>query len=219
MTESGDDFVREHEALVRRLAIRIRDQLALPTDVDELMAYGYRGLVEAQARFDPERGVKFTTFAYYRVRGAILDGVREMAYLPRRAHTRRKAAEALDRAAEEVAMNRAADPDARRDLRGTLDAVDAIIGRTCAAFVISVVGQAEGPFADPEEEIIEKETRGLLGTALEVLPERERALVVGYYVEDRTLDELGREMGMSKSWASRLCSRALLRMRAVLEEG
>jgi len=219
-TVAEDAFVREHEGLVRKQARRLRVQLELTVDEEELVAYGMQGLIEAKRRYDPERGVRFGAFAYYRIRGAILDGVREMAYLPRRAHHRRRAAEALDRAAEEVALERARTPEARAEAKKALAQVDDIIGRTCAAFVISAVGQAEEDERDgsPESSLLAAEERARVRSALDVLDDRERALVEGYYLKGNTLDSVGESLGMSKSWASRVCSRALKKMRAVLEE-
>lgn len=219
-TVADDAFVREHEGLVRKQARRLRVQLELTVDEDELIAYGMQGLLEAKHRYDPERGVRFGAFAYYRIRGAILDGVREMAYLPRRAHHRRRAAEALDRAAEEVALDRARTPEARADAKKALAQVDDILGRTCAAFVISAVGQDDDDGGDgsPESSVIAAEERARVRSALDVLDDRERALVEGYYLEGETLDSVGQALGMSKSWASRVCSRALKKMRAALEE-
>ena len=215
---ADDAFVKEHEPLVRKLAVRVRNQLDLTTEVEELMAYGYRGLVEARDRFDPTRGVQFTTFAYYRVRGAMLDGVRAMAYLPPSIHTQRKAAETLDREAEAANIRRAESPEARASAAATLEAMDDILTKTCAAYVISVVGQDQ-PSDSPDETLIRDEDRKRIRAALDVLDERERALVEGYYFEERTLEELSQEMSISKSWASRICSRALGRLREVLEAG
>lgn len=218
MDAAERDFVRQHEAFVRKLASRIRAELDLKTDLEDLVGYGYKGLLEARARFDPTRGVQFSTFAHYRVRGAILDGVRQMAYLPRRAHQHRRAAEALDRAAEEVALERAAHPERRGDAAATLAAIDDILGKTCAAFVISVLGQSrdDAPPA-PDEEVLRAQDRERLAAVLDVLDERERALIEGYYFHERTLEELGAELGISKSWASRIHSRALDRLRRALQ--
>ncbi len=215
---SEREFIEENEPLVRKLALRIRAQLELTTDLEDLIAYGFRGLVEARDRFDPSRGVQFATFAHYRVRGAILDGVRQMAYLPRRIHAQRKAAEAFDRAAESVAEQRAASPGERADMAATLEAMDDVLGRTSAAFVISVLGQSQedAPPA-PDDEVSSSRERARVAAALDVLPERERALIEGYYFHDRTLEELGSEMGISKSWASRLHTRALGLLRDALE--
>jgi RNA polymerase sigma factor for flagellar operon FliA len=209
------DFIKEHEPLVRKLAGRIRAQLELTTDLEDLIAYGFRGLIEARDRFDPTRGVQFTTFAHYRVRGAILDGVRQMAYLPRRIHAQRKAAEALDRTAELAGQERAA--AGRSDTGATLAAIEGILGRTSAAYVISVLGQSQDDARPgPDDEAILGEHRRRITAALAVLPPRERALIEGYYFHDRTLEEVGAEMGISKSWASRLHTRALGLLRDAL---
>ena len=218
MSGADDAFVREHEDLVRKHALRVKAQMDLTTDVGELMAYGFKGLLEAKERFDASRGVKFETYAYYRVRGSIIDGVREMAYLPRRVYAKRKAAEALDRAAEEAALQRASTPEQRADIQRTLQAIDDVLGKTCAAMVLSVVGQASEDSPDgAEAQMIEDEEHSAVRDALEVLDDRERALVEGHYFGDRTLEEIGAEMGISKSWASRLCTRALGKMRLALE--
>lgn len=216
-SQPDEAFVREHEDLVRKHALRVKAQFGLKTELAELMGYGFQGLLEARERFDPERGVQFSTYAYYRVRGAVLDGVREMAYLPRKVHAQRRAAEALDRAAEEVALQRAKTPEARADIQKTLQAVDDILGKTCAAMVLGVVGQADEDAPEgAESAIIDREEHAAVREALEVLDDRERALVEGHYFGERTLEEIGAEMGISKSWASRLCTRALGKMRAAL---
>lgn len=219
MSEAIDDgFVKTHERLVQSLAARVRGQLELKTEVEDLVAYGMQGLLEARARFDPERGVRFEYFAYYRVRGAIMDGVRRMAYLPRRTHIVRKAAEALDRAAEEAALARAESPSERASVAKTLETIDDILGRTSAAFVIAAVGQSEEHDApeSPESQTLHRELADRVRGALDVLDERERKLVEGHYLEDRTLEEIGAELGIGKSWASRLASRALRKMRIAL---
>ena len=89
MASADDDFVREHEGFVRSIALRVRAEMDLTCELDDLVSAGFHGLLEAKSRFDATRGVQFSTFAYYRVRGACIDSVRKMAYLPRRAHQAR----------------------------------------------------------------------------------------------------------------------------------
>ncbi len=211
-----DAFVQQHQSLVRKQALRVRAQFELRTDLEDLIAYGMQGLLEAQRRYDPARGVQFKHFAYYRIRGAIVDGVRQMAYLPRRTHQLRRAAETLDRAAEEATFARATSPEARSSAAQTLAAIDDILGKTCAAFVIDAVGQDDPD--DPEVEAIAAEERSRVLRALDVLEERERRVVEQYYFAGRTLDDIGAELGVGKSWVSRICSKALRKMRTVLEE-
>ena len=97
-----DVFVKEYEGFVRAIASRTRAQLGLDSPLEDLVAFGFQGLLEARQRFDASKGVAFKSFAHYRVRGAILDGVRSMARLPRRAYARLRAAEALDQMAEAI---------------------------------------------------------------------------------------------------------------------
>jgi len=217
MEERADrEFVKAHEPLVRKLASRIRAELDLIVELDDLVSYGFGGLLEARERFDPTRGVLFTSYAHYRIRGAILDGVRQMARLPRRAHDLRKAAEALDLAAESAGEERAARSGAKPDVGATLASIDDILGQYSAAFVISALGQAERAPRSPENEAHAGEQRGRVSEALECLPERERLVIEGFYFEDRSLEELGSSLGISKSWCSRLHTRGLGMLRDAL---
>ena len=104
---SGTQFIEEHEGMVYGLAHRLRRELSLRGEIDDLVAFGFGGLLEAERRFDPARGVRFRTFAYYRVRGAMLDGVRKMAHLPRRAHERHQSEDEVELTAAPMALDRA----------------------------------------------------------------------------------------------------------------
>ncbi|AKF06926.1 sigma-70 family RNA polymerase sigma factor [Sandaracinus amylolyticus] len=211
-------FVEEHAPLVRKIALRVRAELDLTCELDDLIAFGYHGLLEARGRFDETRGVLFSTFAYYRIRGAILDGVRKMAYLPRRIHQKRRAAEAIDWAIEAEGEARATTPEARADVEATLAAVDDILGKITATFMLAAVGQDEEATREsPEEQLIGAHEKQRVRTALETLPERERIVVNGMYFEGRNLDDIGAELGISKSWACRIHTRALGLLREALE--
>lgn len=220
MGTEEDRFVQEHTALVRKIAHRVRAELDLKIDVDDLVAFGFHGLLEAKSRFDPTRGVQFTTFAHYRVRGAILDGVRKMAYLPRRVHEKRRAAEAIDWALEAEGEARATSPEARGDVEATLTAIDDVLSKITATFMLAAVGQDESASpASPEEQVIGAAESHRIRRAVDVLPERERIVVRGMYFENRNLDDIGAELGISKSWACRIHTRALGLLREALEEG
>lgn len=210
-------FVEEHRPMVRKIALRVRAELDLTCELDDLIAFGFHGLLEARTRFDPARGVQFSTFAYYRVRGAILDGVRKMAYLPRRVHQKRRAAEAIDWELEAQGEARAASPEKKADVEATLAAIDDVLGKITASFMLAAVGQDETAAPEsPEEQLIEASERQRLRSALSVLPERERIVVHGMYFEGRNLDDIGAELGISKSWACRIHTRALGLLREAL---
>ena len=211
-----DQFVREYEGFVRGTALQTRAQLGLDAPVEDLVAFGFQGLLEARARFDASKGVPFKAFAYYRVRGAVLDGVRRMARLPRRAYARLKAAEALDRFAEATAEGRAATLQ-RSNVEGNLRAIDAILGRVAAAYSVAVShDDAERGAGSPEESLLHEERKSRMRSAITRLPDRERRLVQGHYFEGRQFDEVSAELGISKSWGSRVHAHALDLLRQAL---
>jgi RNA polymerase sigma factor for flagellar operon FliA len=220
MGAEDERFVAEHESLVRKIAQRVRAELGLTCEVEDLVAFGFHGLLEAKQRFDPTRGVQFQTFAYYRVRGAILDGVRKMAYLPRRVHAKRRAAEMIDWELEALGETRATAPaETKHDLEATLAAIDDVLGKITATFMLAAVGQdEETAHESPEEALIGATERARLREALEALPEREKIVVRGMYFENRNLDEIGAELGISKSWACRIHTRALGLLREALSD-
>lgn len=220
-----DQFVEEYRGLVRSIAMRTRDQFDLSADVDDLMAYGFEGLWSAKQRFDPERGVQFNTFAYYRIRGAILDGVRRSGYVSRRAYTQLRAAEAALELGERAGEERAAALQASRagaaatTPEQTSATLRATVARLTASYLLAAVGQEEQETAPTAElGLIARERRTELRAALETLPEREAALVRGYYFEGRRFDHVAEELGISKSWASRLHQKALDRLKAALRD-
>jgi RNA polymerase sigma factor for flagellar operon FliA len=219
MARGDEEFVREHEGFVRSIASRVRAELDLTCELEDLVAFGFHGLLEAKARFDASRGVQFNTFAYYRVRGAVIDGVRKMAYLPRRAHQLRKLAEAADTLLEQEGEARAATPQARGDVQATVQQIDDILGKLTAGFVIAAVGQDEETSAPaaPDEQLIRASEAARVRSALDALPERERKVVHDMYFEGRVLDDIAADLGVSKSWASRLHTKALGLLRAQLD--
>ena len=222
-----NEFVRQYEPFVRGIAKHTSLQLEIEGDLDDLVAAGFEGLLEARKRFDPARGVAFKSFAYYRVRGAVIDAVRQNAYLPRRAYARLKAAEAADIEGEQAVEQRAAaeaggaamGSGAARDAEHSLRAIDGILGRIAAAYCTAAGSESDDPpeNPNPEHALLARERQDRLRRALDALPEPERALLQGHYLQDRRFDEIAKELGLSKSWASRLHTRALDKLRELLE--
>jgi RNA polymerase sigma factor for flagellar operon FliA len=162
--------------------------------------------------------VAFKSFAYYRVRGAILDGVRAMARLPRRAYARLRAAEALDQASEQNGQQQGAAPRPP-SVEGTLRSIDSILGRVAAAYTVAVtVEDAEQGAGSPEEALLHEERLALMRSAVAKLPERERHMIEGHYFHGKRFDVLSAELGISKSWGSRVYAHALDLLREALFE-
>lgn len=200
--QGADAFIIQHTQMVHGLAVRLRRELSLHGELDDLVAFGFGGLLEAQHRFDPARGVRFQTFAYHRVRGAMLDGVRKMAYLPRRAHERlRASAETPPTAAPKASAT----------------PLEKVFARMSAG--LTTAGPLHGSFGEesPEHKLIKNESIAHLLDALTRLSERQQTVVRGYYFEGRSLDDIAHELGISKSWASRLHTSALQQLRGALE--
>lgn len=216
MTEADNEFVAQYDKFVRGVAAQLVAQLGLECDVEDVVAFGFAGLLEANKRFDASKGIAFKSFAYYRVRGAMVDGVRSMAYLPRRAYARLRATEALDDQAENAADTAVGAPG----VEGALRAIDGILGRVAAAYCVAscVEGEDGDPDATPEQALRKKQSKQRVLDALQALPERERFLAHGHYIEGRRLDDLSAELGLSKSWGSRLHTRALDLLREQLED-
>lgn len=210
-----DAEVEAHQELVEKVVRRLRRELDLSCDLDDLRAWGQQGLLEAKGRFDAARGVRFSTYAYYRVRGAILDGVRKQGWLSRRAYAKLRAHEAADAVGEQLAVQEAQQPSTAAADRA--QKLDDALGKISAAYVMSAVGQGEEHAPEPPDAHLHAtELRGSVQHGLAQLPERERGLLQAVYFEGVTIEEAGRRYGLSKSWASRLHAKALERMRGSL---
>lgn len=208
------DATGQHE-LVERVVRRLTRELDLSCDPDDLRAWGHQGLLEAKGRFDATRGVRFSTFAYYRVRGAILDGVRKQGWLRRSAYAKLKAFEAADALGEQLADSEAQAPSTTLAARAAQ--ISDTLAKISAAFVLASVGQDEQRAPEtPEEALGTAQRSELVRRGMDVLGERERVLVEAVYFEGVTIEEAGARLGLSKSWASRMHAKALDRLRKSL---
>lgn len=208
--------LREELPLVDVLAHQIGRQLGGHVMRDELVSFGREGLLAAARTFDPTLNVPFRRWANYRVRGAMLDGVRASSLLPRSVYARLRALEAANLTAEAAAE----DGSARRP--ASAEEADARLGSYLAGIATAVavgllatpVDAATGDSLDPtpgaDEVIGRAETMAAVREALATLPEPERHIVERHYFDDITLDDAAREVGLSKSWGCRLHGRAIL---------
>jgi RNA polymerase sigma factor for flagellar operon FliA len=226
-SERVHKLVEDHLELSRRAAAMIYPRVRDYLEFEELVSLANAGLTEAASRFDPSRGASFTTFAWYRVHGAILDGLRRATNLPRRTWAKlvalRAASDYLENRGErEAAATRQGGPAPAGPaaLTAIRDAMSAI--RTM--YVTSLEALREDHGFDPGGEtpaIGERLDTDRLGArlreAIERLPERERELVKKHYWEGKNLLEAGAELGISKSWASRLHAQAVERLRAIVD--
>jgi RNA polymerase sigma factor for flagellar operon FliA len=216
--------VEECQGLVRSLALKIHRGLPRRVELDDLIGYGQVGLVEAANEFDASRGTRFATFAYYRIRGAIYDGLAKMTGMSRGhyQHVRyeRGATEVLDESAQNGESNHGGG-DADSDLAWLRD-----IGRTLA--VIHLVSHLDLPGSSLEASLVDSVRFGPLARAMQNeqaqkvvdvigrLAADEATMIRGVYFEGITLQDAGKKLGISKSWASRLHAKALERLASML---
>jgi len=204
--ESMDELVRLHQGLVRAIAWRIQRRSREWVELDDLVAYGQIGLLEAIRTYDAAKGTSLATFAWHRVRGAILDGLGRMAWFDRGAYERGgyEVTAPADAAGEQGAKE--PEPQAPRGrrfaCREPMDAA-AVVGRATTA----------------DEAAMHRELIAFLRDLVTHLPEREAALIRGTFFEGRTLTEAARRVGISTAWASRLQTRTLADLRIALERG
>ena len=203
--------VRGGATLVETIARQVRRQVTLQISEDELKSYGNEGLLTAARSFDPTRGVPFAAWAALRVRGAMIDGVRSIGRLPRKIYAKLRALEAANATEDALVEEDAAKPIASpEDADARLDAYMASIATAMALGFVAAPRDDDAEDTDtPEALLAANETAAALRAAVSRLPEIERTLVERHYFGDVTIDEAAREVGLSKSWGSRIHARAV----------
>jgi RNA polymerase sigma factor for flagellar operon FliA len=215
-----------HLRFVRKIAETIKRQVNPPMELDELVSLGFVGLQEALGRYDQEANVKFETFAFYRIRGAIYEGIAKQCHLSR--HMARKFR--LAQKANDYMEGASADIGAR-DMKsaaagaalvaGILRDLTSIHGLVSARFRPSDDREwSEVEFIDEtaagkhEKAVESSEIRELL----KELPSEQSQLLQMYYYEDMTLEAAGKKLGFTKSWACKLHNAAIKQLRKLMEE-
>ena len=222
LSEDRKVILEKYGPYVRSLASQVRKQFNSQLELDELMSYGQIGLLEAADRFDSKVGANFLTFAHYRIKGAIYDGLRKMGILrggdARNAYNGERSSAYLANLSDREmgGGNRGGSVD--DDVRDISSAVTglAMLFATAAEAADGLGMSDEGLPADERLEMEQQRKR--VRAAIAQLPEKERKLLEGYYFQAKTLEEAGAEIGQSKSWASRLHARAVERLKEILSE-
>ncbi len=225
---SRDEIILKHAPMVKYVAGRISMKLPQSVDVDDLIQVGILGLIDAVSKFDPQRGIKFQTYAEFRVRGAILDELRSIDWVPRA--VRQVAAQIQDiyMQLEGEKGQPAEDEEVAARLGISMaefyQHLDQVRGISIISFddlrpsledeewdVLEMLGDPS--VVDPVEAIGLQEMRLALSEAITNLPEKERLVVTLYYFEELTMNEIGEVLGLTESRISQLHSKAAMRMR------
>ena len=208
--------------LVQVIAGQLKAYIGSVVEIDDLLSYGRAGLLDAARRFDSQRGVPFRAYATLRVRGTIIDGIRSLAPLPRRTYDRLRGLVAMDRVSDGVIDDTYAAAPAEISPEAADDALAEHLANLATAMVLGMIATpargeddaiaALSPAESPEEAAGNAEIRDTMRKALEALPHQEAELVRRHYLEGDRFDEVASELGLSKSWASRLHARAIARL-------
>jgi RNA polymerase sigma factor for flagellar operon FliA len=206
--------VSEGMELVEFVIRTMRRELGLSLSQDEMRSYGQEALLRAARSFDAERGVPFKRWANLRIRGAIIDGIRTQQ-LPRRLYERLRAIEAAGRVQEALLEEDAAAPP--RDAEAADRRLDDYLSSMATALAVGLImptanddlDQLQNNARTPEEELQRAQLMEAVRQAMTARPDAERTLLERHYLDGLTFEEAARELGLSKSWASRLHARAI----------
>jgi RNA polymerase sigma factor for flagellar operon FliA len=237
---SGDERARErlvvaYSPLVKYVSGRMASGLPAHVDEADLISYGLVGLISAISRFEPEREIKFETYAITRIKGAIIDELRSLDWVPRSVRARARAIEKANAKLEHKLQRAPSDEEMAIELEMTVqefqDALLQISNSTVAALdelwtvsdasgdQVSLLDTLQDPDApDPAAVMDQTDLKDRVADAIARLPEREKLVIALYYYENLTLREIGEVLGVTESRISQLHTKAVLRLRGRLTD-
>jgi len=229
-----EQLILEHLPQIKYIAHRISTKLPSHVELNDLVSAGVLGLLDAVEKFDPSRGVKFKTYAELRVKGAILDSLRNLDWAPRSLRKRSKDLEKAYKELEQKLGRPASDKEVSDHMGVALEEfyelVDQIKGLNLGSFqemsspdddrssepLVRYV--PDSPQADPFFMFQKSELRDLLAIAIDALPKKERLVISLYYYDELTMKEIGKVLGVNESRISQLHTKAMLRLRTKLRK-
>jgi RNA polymerase sigma factor for flagellar operon FliA len=230
MNREQTALIEKHLPLVTHIVVQQCLEYPSHVDRDELIRAGTLGLVEAAGRFEEGRGMPFGRFAAFRIRGAVIDALRTHDWAPRSVRRSARALEA-SRTKLTATLNR---PPTHEELAADLDTTvvdirdrEASVRRGAVMSLDKPVADesdvmfsetlADGDWVDPSELLEDRELRSYLRDAVRLLPERHRLVIIGYFFESKTSDELATLLGVSESRISQLRSEAFVMLRDAID--
>jgi RNA polymerase sigma factor for flagellar operon FliA len=227
--QAGDILVKKYIPLVSYHVQRISVSLPKSVNRDEINSLGMMGLFDALNRFDPNRDLKFDTYASFRIKGAILDGLRKVDWLLRSVREKTKKIESAIVKLEQEYLRNVTPHEIASELNISEDEVYAAINENFFANVLSIDEKPHeekesnnNPIKDdhvlhPEEQVIKKEIYQELAQLIETLNEKEQLVLQLFYKEELTLTEIGQVMSLSTSRISQIHSKAIYKLRTIMK--
>ena len=224
-----DRVVLEHLPLVKAIAVRVHENLPVHVDLDDLVHAGILGLFDAANKYNPEKQVAFSSYAKHRIKGAILDSLRQLDWASRDMRRRHKQVEAATRdlaaalqrtpTEAEIAEKLGMDVDRWRTMMLDLRNVGLVSASTRSNENEDLPAPdfPSKPETQPDSICAREQLRGVLGDAMKTLPERYQKVVVLYYTNEMTMKEIGGVLGINESRVSQIHKSALEKMMVVLQ--
>ncbi len=230
--EERDRILLEHLPQVKYIARRIHERLPAQVPLDDLIHAGVLGLIDAVSKFDSTKNVQLKSYAKFRIRGAILDSLRQLDWSPRKLRRQARRIEEVHNDLKVRLGRVATEPELAAELGMVLADFQHLLGELRGLDISSL--QAEATETQSEEELISDrpaaaeqgpfkqclhgELKSLVSTALDDLDEKERRVVTLYYLEELTMKEVGSVLGIGESRVSQIHSGAVIRLRAHTQE-
>lgn len=218
-----EQIIIEYSQLVKLVAGRLSMYLGYTVEYEDLVSYGIFGLIDAIDKFDCDKNVKFETYASLRIRGAILDQIRKMDWIPRSVRQKQKRIDAAYSKIETEYGRTATDEELAAEMEISLDEFYAWQGQitnlvSLDEFVeqgseVKMDAASNSHFEQPEKIVEKEELTGMIAESLDQLTEKEKKVVMLYYYEDMTLKEISAVLEVSESRVSQLHTKALAKMK------
>ncbi len=225
-------LVKQYAPLVKYVAGKVAVGMPHNVEFDDLVGYGVFGLFDAIEKFDPDKHVKFKTYAVTRIRGAIFDELRSIDWVPRSVRQKTREIEEAVRRLEASLGRPATDEEIARDLGITVRDLEKLMMKISGTSIlslndvwytgddndkVSIADSIESPHSLNPDVIVEKEEiKRVIVQSIQELPEKEKTVLVLYYYEDLTLKEIGQVLEVTESRVSQLHTKAILRLRGKL---
>lgn len=228
-----DKLLVEYASLVKYTAHRMAVNLPSSVQVDDLVSSGIMGLIKAVEGFDPGRDVKFETFATHKIRGAILDELRALDWVPRSVRQKSKTLQRTYAKLENDLGRMPYDDEVAQELKITIPEFEEMLADVTPTTIVSLdEGRDNGDgeskqlkimdvIEDPQggnalKELGFEETKRILKESITALPEKEKLVVALYHYEELTLKEIGEVLNISESRVSQIHSKAIIKLRSRL---
>ena len=231
--ENREAIIMEYAPMIKYVASRIALRLPPHIEVDDLISVGVLGLMDAIGKYDPNRGAKFKTYAEFRVRGAILDELRSMDWVPRSVRQKATSVDAVVQKLQAKLGRPPSDEEVAKEMGVSLDEFFRTLNQTQSIPILSLedlgIAKESGEQkslldclagksdADPQTQLRLNELKEIIAKAIDTLPEKERLMISLYYYEELTMKEIGEILSITESRVSQIHSKAVFRLRTKLK--